>query len=82
MTVQAQIQKLDQFTDHENTEIAEYAQVISNYAQAVATGRLSREEYSSLIGDISVLQKMGKNADEQRQVVQIYEISRLILSLL
>lgn len=82
MTILSHIEQLSRFADHQNPQIAEYAQTMKNYAQAAAAGKLSQEEYQSLIGDVSLLQRMARTADEQQQVADIHAISRMILSFL
>ena len=82
MTMQSQLQQLAGYINHDNPDIAEYAQAVTNYAHALEQGKLSSEEYHGLIGDIDVLKRMARTAEEQQQVASIYSISRTILSLL
>jgi hypothetical protein len=82
MTIESKIKELNPFLTHRNEQIAEYAQTITNYAMALKEGKLSRDEYNSLTGDLAILQRMAQTADEQTQVAQIYAVSRLIISLL
>jgi len=82
MTFEATIAELNVFCAHENTQIAEYAQKITSYAQALRDGEINQDEYNSLVGDADTLQSMAQTADEQNQVVKIFQCVCLIPSLI
>jgi hypothetical protein len=82
MTFENTITELNVFCAHENAQIAEYAQKMVQYAQALHNGEISQVEYNSLVGDAETLQSMAKTADEQTQVVKIFQCVCLIPSLL
>jgi hypothetical protein len=82
MTINQQIQQLAPYREHSNPRIAEYAQTVSNYAMALSQGKLTAQEYQSLLGDLSALTTMARTADEATAVADLHTISRAVISLL
>lgn len=82
MTFEATIADINVFCEHENQQIREFAVQAVEYARALQNGECSREEYDELMGDLSTLKDMARTADEQNQVVKIFECVKLIPSLI
>ena len=82
MTFEATIADINVFCEHENQQIREFAVQAVEYARALQNGECSQEEYNELMGDLDTLKGMARTADEQNQVVKIFECVRLIPSLI
>lgn len=82
MTFETTIADIQIFCEHENKQIAEFATNAVTYARALQNGECSQEEYDALMGDLDALRSMARTADEQNQVVRIFECVRLIPSLI
>jgi len=82
MTFEATIADINVFCEHENQQIREFAVQAVEYARALQNGECSREEYDELIGDLDTLTGMARTADEENQVVKIFECVKLIPSLI
>jgi hypothetical protein len=82
MTFEATIADINVFCEHENQQIREFAVQAVEYARALQNGECSREEYDELMGDLDTLKSMARTADEQNQVVKIFECVKLIPSLI
>ena len=83
ITTQIQLfQQLRSLAQGSAPEVAEYAQTVERYAQALAAGQITPEEYQALTQDQDILKNLAATAEQQQQVVQIYNLSRTILSLL
>lgn len=82
MTFEATIADLNVFCQHENNQIREFAVRAIEYSRALQNGECSQEEYNALMGDLDSLKGMARTADEETQVVQIFECVRLIPSLI
>ena len=82
MTFEATIADINIFCEHENQQIREFAQQAVVYARALQNGECSQSEYDELMGDLDSLKNMARTADEQNQVVKIFECVRLIPSLI
>lgn len=82
MSFESTLAEINVFCEHENAQISEYAQRMASYAQALKSGECSAEEYAELTGDLDQLQAMARTADEQNQVVKIFECVKLLPSLL
>lgn len=82
MTFEATIADIQIFCEHENQQIREFAVQAVEYARALQNGECSQEEYDELMGDLDSLKNMARTADEQNQVVKIFECVRLIPSLI
>lgn len=82
MTFEAAIADITVFCEHENQQIREFAVQAVEYARALQNGECSKAEYDELMGDLDSLQGMARTADEQNQVVKIFECVRLIPSLI
>ena len=82
MTFEATIADITVFCEHENQKIRECAVQPVEYARALQNGECSQEEYNELMGDLDSLKGMARTADEQTQVVRIFECVRLIPSLI
>jgi hypothetical protein len=82
MTFEAAIADLTVFSEHENGQIREFAVRAIEYSRALQNGECSQAEYNELMGDLDSLQSMARTADEQSQVVRIFECVRLIPSLI
>lgn len=82
MSFENKLNELNPLCECTNGLVAEYAQTCMNYAYALRAGKLNAEEYQTLIGDVATLKHMAQSADEERQVQQINEISRALLSLM
>lgn len=82
MTFEATIADINVFCEHENQQIREFAVQAVEYARALQNGECSPEEYNELMGDLDSLKTMARTADEQNQVVKIFECVRLIPNLI
>jgi hypothetical protein len=82
MTFEATIADLNVFCQHENNQIREFAVKAIEYSRALQNGECSQAEYDELMGDLDSLKGMARTADEETQVVQIFECVRLIPSLI
>ena len=82
MTFETTIADINVFCEHENQQIREFAVQAVEYARALQNGECSREEYDELMGDLDTLKGMARTADEQNQVVKIFECVKLIPSLI
>lgn len=82
MTFEATIAEINVFCEHENQQIKEFANKAVEYARALQNGECSQDEYDDLMGDLDSLTGMARTADEQQQVVKIFECVRLIPSLI
>lgn len=82
MTLETTIAELNVFCTHSNEGIAEFAQKAVDYARALQNGEIDQQEYHDLMGDIEDLRNMADTADEQNQVVKIFECVRLIPNLI
>lgn len=82
MTFEATIADISVFCQHENNQIREFAVKAIEYSRALQNGECSQTEYDELMGDLDSLKGMARTADEETQVVQIFECVRLIPSLI
>lgn len=82
MTFETTIADINVFCEHENAQIREFAQQAVVYARALQNGECSQAEYDELMGDLDSLKAMARSADEQKQVVRIFECVRLIPNLI
>lgn len=82
MTFETTIADITVFCEHENAQIRQFAVQAVEYARALQNGECSREEYDELMGDLDTLKNMARTADEQNQVVRIFECVRLIPNLI
>ena len=82
MTFEATIADISVFCQHENNQIREFAVKAIEYSRALQNGECSQAEYDTLMGDLDSLKGMARTADEETQVVQIFECVRLIPSLI
>lgn len=82
MNFETKLQELNPLRECSNALISEYAQACMNYGHAFKAGKLSADEYQSLIGDVDTLKHMANSADEEGQVQKINDIARALLSLM
>lgn len=82
MTFESTIADIQVFCEHENEQIREFAVKAVEYSRALQNGECSQDEYNELMGDLDSLKSMARTADEQNQVVKIFECVRLIPSLI
>ena len=82
MTFEATIAEINIFCEHENAAIREFANRAVEYSRALQNGECSLEEYQELMGDLDSLSAMAKTADEQNQVVRIFQCVQLIPNLI
>ena len=81
MNIEQAIKDLDVLSQQQNKAIAEFTQRATIYARALQQGEISQEEYQSLMGDITQIKAMANSADEEKTVVRIFQIAKLIPSL-
>lgn len=82
MTFESTIADIQIFCEHENEQIREFAVKAVEYGRALQNGECSQDEYNELMGDLDSLKSMARTADEQNQVVKIFECVRLIPNLI